>query len=132
MPINKFGSHFLDKADIFSNQPSLSNSFYICEPSTFHSKCFLRLNGKKIVKLNNKLYVLENQGTAFVFPVSGKIENVKHYSADGDVLINSKIYKFNQLVGFTIKSGDKIEFKIGKPELICIDFVIQCPIEKNV
>lgn len=133
MPINKFGSHFLDKP--ISDTPLssvLSSPFYLWDPSAYHSKCFIRIKGIKKLKLNKDLYILDNLGTAFVFNFSGKIESIRHYSADGIILINSKPYKYNSLAGTFIEKGDKIEFKLGTPDEMCADFVFQCLLEKNV
>lgn len=130
MPINKFGSHYLDnKPDI--DEELLSKPLFLCNSSQYFSKCFLRLRGKKTNR-NKAYYVLDNEGTAFIFPLSGKINTVRHYAADGDVVINSVTYKYHALSGMQIQTGDKIEFKLGTPDVMCADFVLDCPLEKNV
>lgn len=131
MPINKFGSHFLNDSCPSANT-NLSSTFYICEPTSFHSKCFVRLRGIKKENRNREYYILDNDGVAFVFAIDGVIESVRHYAADGEVVINSKPYKYHHLTGVEIKNGDKIEFKLGTPDQMCADFVIQCPIVRNV
>lgn len=133
MPLNKFNQHYLSSGDdevVLS--PQLNAPFYFCESFDYHVKCLLRLKGEKKTSLNKEYYVLDNGGIAFKFPLSGKIDNVAHYKADGDVLLNQLSYKFHELVNINIIKGDVIKLKLGKPASICIEIVLQCPLVKNV
>lgn len=135
MPLDKFGRHML-RSRLHpihtSTTTSLTSPFYICEPSSYHSKCIIYIHGQVDQNKSVALYVLDNTNTDYKFPVSGKIENVQIFPSKTSVFLNG--VGVNNIEGKIVKKGDTLSFSITSMITVplYVQIVIQCPLIQDV
>lgn len=143
MPIDKFGRHMLaSRIAPYINQggqsPILSSTetlpLYLCQPVVFSSRCVIQLRASRASIITSKnLYVLENGGTQYISPISGKIESIR-ISRDSKLLINNKTtLEIKDTKDTLIAKGDTLSFlapAVG-PNTDLIEIVLLCPLEKD-
>lgn len=141
MPIDKFGRHMLKNRIIPYSSPTLSSPiltspprtspFYICEPSSHHSKCVINIRGRLQKSQSLNFYTLENTTTEYKFPVSGKIENIEVSPVDTTVFLNTNAVVTHELAGKIINIGDTFIFHAKNKDPLYVQIVLQCPIAKD-
>lgn len=132
MPLNRFNQHYL--ASCSDDIVTTATPFYICQPSKHHSKCILTIRGTKHLATTH--YILDNTTTTYVFPVTGKVENVSCFPEQIEVNYKKQTDNIEQLVNDNIVTkGDTLQFPLTVRSLadnIYVEFVIQCHLEKDV
>lgn len=136
MTVDKFGRHQLSQSSTtYSNIASPQSApFYICDPTILHSKTVIKVTGHKD-DLEIGFYKLDNQTDEYIFPISGKIENLQIFPNDCEMFLGNsgKAFHAKDLIGQDINKGQKINFIFKQDHLhLYVQFVIQCPITKNV
>lgn len=144
MPIDKFGRHLLRSNAVTYSSPIIStpaplvsssatsSPFYICEPSSHHSKCVLTIRGNSIPRRSISYYILENNTTDYSFPISGKIENIIISPSTTKVWRSNLSIQSNELIGDTIAKSDVLKFvSLNQTEPLYVEIVLQCPIAKD-
>lgn len=144
MPIDKFGRHLLRSNAVTYSSPIIStpaplvnssatsSTFYICEPSSHHSKCVLTIRGHSIPKRSVAYYILENNTTDYSFPISGKIENIIISPPTTKVWQSNLSIPSNKYIGETIAKSDVFRFiSLNQTEPLYVEIVLQCPIAKD-
>lgn len=142
MPLDKFGRHMLRTRLAPYSSPQLphppvltsspvSSPFYICEPSSHHSKCVINIRGRLDKSQNILHYTLENQTDEYKSPIFDRVEHIEITPIDSRVLINDDIFTIDELVGKIINKGDTFIFPAPKKVSLYVEIVLQCPITKD-
>lgn len=131
MPLNKFNQHYLSSTssdEIVSSIPT--SSFYICQPSKYHSKCVLTIHGHKG---DDGFYRLDNNTSKYKIPITGKVENIQCYPTNLNVLYKTESDNIEKILNSNIiNKGDILQFYINSTsDELFVEFIIQCPLEKD-
>lgn len=145
MPIDKFGRHLLTSRAVpysspiistpapLVNSSATSSPFYICEPSSHHSKCVLTIRGHSIPRRSTVYFILENNTTDYTFPISGKIENIIISPSTAELSRRAgPSFQASKLIGETLAKGELFRFiSLKQTEPLYVEIVLQCPIAKD-
>jgi hypothetical protein len=139
MPIDKGGQHMLthrqtayqtSEESIVTSSINPLSSFYVCEPTTLYSPCYIQLRASFLN--DKKRYLLETGGVEYISPVAGKIDSVR-LSSNSQLFLNERTIEVDIIKNTVIKKGDKLSFSSpnGLPANALIEILILCPIVKT-